>query len=81
MPLEVGDLWAADEDVLARARRRLFLLDLELEDLGRVLDDLGDVRAVARAHFAEDTLEDPDDAADEPVALQANCVSSPSARA
>lgn len=34
-----------------------------------MLDDLGDERPVARADFAEDTLVDPDDAADKPVAL------------
>ncbi len=33
-----------------------------------MLDDLGDVRDVARADFTQDALEDPDDAADEPVA-------------
>ena len=70
MPLEVGDLGAAQEDVLASLSGRLLLLDLDLHDLRRVLDDLGDVGAVARADFAQNTLGDPDDTTDEPVALQ-----------
>lgn len=70
VPLEVGHLGAGEEDVLAGARRRLFLLDLELHDLGRMLDDFGDVRAVPRANLTEDALPDPDDTADKPVALR-----------
>ena len=69
MPLEVRDLRAAQEDVLASLSRRLLLLDLDLHDVRRVLDDLGDVGTVARADLAQDTLRDPDDTADEPVAL------------
>ena len=69
MPLEVGDLGAAEEDVLAGPGSRLFLLDLDLHDVRRVLDHLGDVGAVAGAHFTEDTLVDPDNTTDEPVAL------------
>ena len=70
MPLEVGDLRAAQEDVLASLSRRLLLLDLDLHDVRRVLDDLGDVGAVAGAHFTEDTLVDPDNTTNEPVALR-----------
>ena len=40
VPLEVGDLRAADEDVLARTSGRLLLLDLNLHHVGRVLDHL-----------------------------------------
>ena len=69
MPLEVRDLGAAQENVLAGASDRLLLLDLNLHDVRRVLDDLGDVGAVAGAHFTEDTLVDPDNTTDEPVAL------------
>ena len=69
MPLEVGDLRAAQEDVLAGAGNRLLLLNLDLHDVRGVLDDLGDVGAVARAHFTEDTLVDPDRTANEPVTL------------
>ena len=69
MPLEVRNLRAAEEDVLASLSRRLLLLDLDLHDVRRVLNDLGDVSAVARAHFTEDTLVDPDDTTDKPVAL------------
>lgn len=42
MPLVVADLGAVDEDVLARARGGLLLLDLDLRDVGWVLHDLGD---------------------------------------
>ena len=69
VPLEVGNLGARDEDVLARAGRRLLLLDLQLHDVGRVLDDLVNVGPVTGADFAKDTLEDPDDTTDEPVTL------------
>ena len=40
VPLEVGDLRAADEDVLACTSGRLLLLDLNLHHIGRVLDHL-----------------------------------------
>lgn len=33
MPLEVRDFWAANEDILSGASRRLLLLDLDLDDL------------------------------------------------
>ena len=69
MPLEVGDLRAAQEDVLASLSRRLLLLDLDLHDVRRVLDDLGDIRAVARADLTKDTLVNPDHPTDEPVTL------------
>ena len=69
MPLEVRDLRAAQEDVLASLSRRLLLLDLDLHDVRRVLDDLRDVRAVAGANLAENTLVDPDHTAHEPVTL------------
>ena len=67
MPLEVGDLRAGDEDVLAGTGRRLLLLDLELHHHRRVLDNLVNVRPVTRADFPKDTLEDPNDTAEEPV--------------
>ena len=76
VPLEVRDLRAGDEDVLARARRRLLLLDLELHHHRRVLDDFVHVGPVTRAHFPKDALEDPDDTADEPVTLSALDISS-----
>ena len=69
MPLEVGDFGTAQEDVLASLGAGLLLLDLNLHDHRGVLDDLGDVGAVAGADFTEDTLVDPDNTADEPVAL------------
>jgi hypothetical protein len=69
VPLEVGDLGARQEDVLAGAGRRLFLLDLELHNVGRVLDDLGDVGAMAGADLTQYTLVDPHHTADEPPTL------------
>ena len=69
VPLEVGNFGAGQEDVLASAGGSLFLLDLELHHVGRVLNDLVDVRAVPRTDFAEDALENPDDATNQPVAL------------
>jgi hypothetical protein len=70
VPLEVGNLGAADEDVLSGLSCYLFLLDLNLYHVRRVLDHLGDVRPVTRTNFTKNALPDPDDAADEPVALQ-----------
>jgi hypothetical protein len=40
VPLKVGDLWAADENVLTRTSCRLLFLDLDLHHVGRVLDHL-----------------------------------------
>ncbi len=40
VPLEIGDLRAADENVLACASGRLLLLDLNLHHAGWVLDHL-----------------------------------------
>jgi hypothetical protein len=70
VPLEVGDFRAADEDVLTCTCGGLFLLDLDFDDLGWMLNDLGDVRPVARADFTKDTLVGKDETADEPVALE-----------
>lgn len=70
MPLEVRDLRAAHEDVLPGTGSRLLLLDLELHDIGRVLDDLVDVGSVTGADFSENTLEDPNNTTNEPVALE-----------
>jgi hypothetical protein len=49
---------------LASAGLRLLLLDLDLNDLPRVLDDLGDVGLVPRPNFAQDPLKRVDGAAD-----------------
>ena len=40
MPLEIGNLGAVEENVLAGTSDSLLLFDLELDDIGRVLDDL-----------------------------------------
>ena len=69
VPLEVGNLGAAEEDVLTGTSSRLFLLDLQLHDIGRVLNDLVDVSPVTRANLTENTLVDPDNTTDKPVTL------------
>ena len=69
MPLEVRDLRAGQEDVLPSLRGRLLLLDLQLHHIRGVLNDLVNVRPVTRADFPKNTLVDPDDTANEPVAL------------
>ena len=69
MPLEVRDLRDVDEDVLSGTSLGLLLLDLDLDDVRRVLDDLGDVGTVAGADLTKDTLRDPNDTANKPVAL------------
>ena len=70
MPLEVRDFRATDEDILAGTGDSLLLFNLELDDIGRVLNDLGDVGAVAGANLTKDTLECEDQATDKPVALR-----------
>jgi hypothetical protein len=70
VPLVVRDFGAVDEDVLPSAGGRLLFLDLDLHDVGRVLYNFGNVGNVARAHFTEDTLVDPDNATNKPVTLQ-----------
>jgi hypothetical protein len=69
MPLEVRYLGAVDEDVLPCPRGGFLLLDLQLHDIGRMLDDLGDVGDMTRAHLAQDALNNPDNASNYPVAL------------
>ena len=69
VPVEVRDLRAAQENVLASASGRLLLLDLDFHDFRRMLNDLRNVCPVTRADFTKDTLVDPDDTADKPVAL------------
>lgn len=69
MPLPVGHFWAREEDVLTSAGGGAFLLDLELHNLRRVLDNLGDAGPVTRANFTKDTFEDEDKSARQPVAL------------
>jgi hypothetical protein len=69
MPLKVGNFWAADEDVLTSPSGCLLLLDLEFDNFGWVLDNLGDESPMARTNFAKNAFEDPDDATDQPVTL------------
>ena len=69
MPLEVRDLRAREEDILTGACCRPLLFDLQFHDVRWMLDDLVNVGPVPRTNFAEDTLKDPDNATNEPVAL------------
>lgn len=69
VPLEVRNLGARKEDILASSGCSLLLLDLNLHDVGRVLDNLGDVCIMARANFAEDTFRNPNNTSNEPIAL------------
>jgi hypothetical protein len=71
VPLPIRELGAVDENVLPGAGLGLFLLDLELHHFRRVLDNLGKIGDVARAHFTENTLINPDNPAYDPVPLQA----------
>lgn len=67
MPLEVRHFRAAQENVLAGTGGNLFLLDLNLHNFGRVLDNLGDECLMARADFTEDAFVDPENSSCEPV--------------
>lgn len=77
VPLEVGNLGAGQEDVLAGAGGGLLLLDLDLHDVRRVLDNFVDIRDMARPDFTENTLRNPNDTADEPVALRSKAQPGP----
>ena len=69
MPLEIGNLGAADKDVLSSSNCYSFLLDLDLHHVRWMLDHLRDIRSVTRTNFTKDAFPDPNDAADKPVAL------------
>jgi hypothetical protein len=69
VPLEIRDLGAGKVNILSGPSRRLFLLNLQFHDVGRVLNDFMDVRPVTRANFPQNTLPDPDNTSDDPVAL------------
>lgn len=47
--------------------RGLFLPDLDLDDVARMLDDLGDIRFVPGSDFSEDTLVEEYDSTSKPV--------------
>jgi hypothetical protein len=72
VPLEIGNLGTADEDVLSSLSCCFLFLDLNLHHVRWVLDHLGDVGPVTRTNFTKDALPDPDDTTDEPVALGRN---------
>lgn len=55
-PLPVRDFGAIQEDVPSSARRRLLLLDLDLDDLARMKNDFANVGPVSCANFSEDSL-------------------------
>jgi hypothetical protein len=74
VPLEVRNLGARDEDVLTSSDGGLLLLNLELHDLGRVLNDFGNVSPMTRSDFTQDPFGDPNQSTDEPIALRSNSV-------
>jgi uncharacterized protein (DUF488 family) len=69
VPLKVRNLGAGKEDVLTSSGGCLLLFDLKLHDIGWMLDDLRHICPVTGAYFAEDTLRNPNDASNEPIAL------------
>ena len=70
MPLEVGNLGAAEENILTSPSRAFVFLDLNFHDLRRVLYDLPHGCPVTRTNFAQDTFVDPDNTTDQPVTLK-----------
>jgi len=68
VPLKVRNLGAGKEDVLTSSGGCLLLFDLKLHDIGWMLDDLRHICPVTGAYFAEDTLRNPNDASNEPIA-------------
>lgn len=69
MPLEVRNIRAVQEYVLAGPGSRLFLLDLQLHHFGRVLDDLGNIGPVTGADFTENALIYINESSTKPVTL------------
>jgi hypothetical protein len=63
VPLEVRDLRAGQEDILSSPHGGFFLLDLQLHNVGRVLDHLGDKRNVPRPDLPQDAFTNPNDSA------------------
>jgi hypothetical protein len=55
-PLKWGNFGAVDENILASAHLEGRLLDLNLNNLGRMENDLGNVGAQASANLAPHTL-------------------------
>lgn len=47
VPLPIGNLGAGQENVLSGTGLGAFFLDLDLHDLGRVLNDLGNIGYVS----------------------------------
>ena len=72
MPLEVRHLGAGKENILSSLSLGPLLVDLNLHDVRRVLDDLGNISPVARPDLTQDTLGDPDDTANQPITLKGN---------
>jgi hypothetical protein len=67
VPLPIRNLGARQKDVLPSTSLGLFLLDLDLHDFTRVLDDLGDVGDVSASDLTQDTLGDKDETTRKPV--------------
>jgi hypothetical protein len=67
MILPQTNLWTTQKDVLTRLGRKMFLADLNLADLGRVLNDFTDVRFMCPTDLSKKTFGKVEYAADEPV--------------
>ena len=67
MPLPQRDLGAAQKDVLAGQCMCVFLLDLNLDDLGGMQDDTGNHRLLFGTPFTCDTFHQIDESTSDPV--------------
>ena len=56
MPLKVRHLGTTDENILSSPRRRLLLFDLQLHNVGRMLNYFRYVRNMTRPNFAQNAL-------------------------
>lgn len=67
--LPITDLRAVDKDILPRPDSRVFLSDLYLHHVGRMLNDLADRRLVIRSHFSQDAFGDKEKTPWQPIFL------------
>ena len=57
MPLQQTDLWTVDQKELSSGDFQMFLLELKLDDLRRMLDNGSDPSALSRTVLPEYTFE------------------------
>jgi hypothetical protein len=75
VPLKVGHLGTRKEDILTSPRHGLFFLDLELHDIGWVLNDFRDVSSMTRTNFTKDAFKNPNKTTNKPIPLRIQSVS------